>query len=42
VAAVVLSAVLLKESVGTSEILGIALILAGVWVVDRQTSRLTS
>jgi len=41
VAAVVLSAVLLKESVGTSEILGIALILAGVWVVDRQTSRLT-
>jgi hypothetical protein len=26
--------------VGMSEILGIALILAGVWVVDRQTSRL--
>ena len=42
VAAVVLSAVLLKESVGTSEILGIVLILAGVWVVDRQTSRLTN
>jgi drug/metabolite transporter (DMT)-like permease len=42
VAAVVLSAVLLIESVGTSEILGIALILAGVWVVDRQTSRLTN
>ena len=41
VAAVVLSAVILKESVGTSEILGIVLILAGVWVVDRQTSRLT-
>jgi drug/metabolite transporter (DMT)-like permease len=40
VAAVVLSAVLLKESVGMSEILGIALILTGVWVVDRQTSRL--
>ena len=41
VAAVVLSAVMLKEPVGTSEILGIVLILAGVWVVDRQTSRLT-
>lgn len=42
VAAIVLSAVMLKEPVGTSEILGIALILAGVWVVDRQTSRLTT
>ena len=42
VAAVVLSAVMLNEPVGMSEILGIALILAGVWVVDRQTSRLTS
>ena len=41
VAAIVLSAVLLNESVGLSEVLGIALILAGVWVVDRQTSRLT-
>lgn len=41
VAAVVLSVVLLHESVGASEVLGIALILAGVWVVDRQTSRLT-
>jgi drug/metabolite transporter (DMT)-like permease len=40
VAAIVLSAVLLNESVGTSEVLGIALILAGVWIVDRQTSRL--
>jgi drug/metabolite transporter (DMT)-like permease len=40
VAAIVLSALLLNESVGMSEILGIALILAGVWVVDRQTSRL--
>lgn len=40
VAAIVLSAVLLNESVGISEVLGIALILAGVWVVDRQTSRL--
>ena len=42
VAAIILSAVLLNESVGMSEILGIALILAGVWVVDRQTSRLTT
>jgi drug/metabolite transporter (DMT)-like permease len=42
VAAVVLSAVMLKEPVGTSEILGIALILSGVWVVDRQTSRLAT
>jgi drug/metabolite transporter (DMT)-like permease len=42
VAAIVLSALLLNESVGMSEILGIALILAGVWVVDRQTSRLTA
>ena len=41
VAAVVLSAVLLREPVGVSEILGIVLILAGVWVVNRQTSRLT-
>jgi drug/metabolite transporter (DMT)-like permease len=41
VAAIVLSAVMLREPVGVSEILGIALILAGVWVVDRQTSRLT-
>ena len=41
VAAVVLSAVLLKEPVGTSEILGIMLILTGVWVVNRQTSRLS-
>jgi drug/metabolite transporter (DMT)-like permease len=40
VAAVVLSAVLLKEPVGISEILGIVLILAGVWVVNKQTSRL--
>jgi len=41
VAAVVLSAVLLKEPVGTTEILGIVLILAGVWVVNRQMSRIT-
>ncbi len=39
VAAVTLSAVILKESVGVVEFLGIASILAGVWVVDRQTSQ---
>jgi drug/metabolite transporter (DMT)-like permease len=37
VAAVALSALILHESVGLVEIVGIALILAGVWVVDRST-----
>lgn len=37
VAAVVLSVLILKEAVGVVEIIGIALILAGVWLVDRQT-----
>ena len=37
VAAVALSALILHESVGLAEIVGIVLILAGVWVVDRQT-----
>jgi drug/metabolite transporter (DMT)-like permease len=41
VAAVGLSVLILNESVGVIEIIGIGLILAGVWVVDRQTSRLT-
>jgi drug/metabolite transporter (DMT)-like permease len=41
VAAVALSAIILKESVGVIEVVGIALILTGVWVVDRQTSRPT-
>ena len=40
VAAIGLSAVLLSESVGPIEIGGICLILAGVWVVNRQTARL--
>ena len=40
VAAVVLSAVILKESVGLVEMSGIALILSGVWVVHHQTSHL--
>ncbi len=39
VAAVALSALILKESVGIVEVVGIALILAGVWLVGRQTSR---
>lgn len=42
VAAVGLSAVILHESVGAVEVIGIALILAGVWVVHRQTARLSS
>lgn len=40
VAAVGLSALILKESVGVTEIIGIGLILAGVWVVNRQTANL--
>jgi drug/metabolite transporter (DMT)-like permease len=42
VAAVVLSAFILKEAVGLVELTGILLILCGVWVVHRQTSRLAS
>ena len=41
VAAVALSALILHESVGLAEIVGIVLILAGVWVVDRQTANPT-
>lgn len=39
VAAIGLSALLLSESVGPIEIIGICLILAGVWVVNRQTAQ---
>lgn len=39
VAAVALSALILHESVGLVEVIGIGLILAGVWVVDRQTAQ---
>jgi drug/metabolite transporter (DMT)-like permease len=39
VAAVALSAMILKEPVGPAEILGILLILCGVWVVHLQSSR---
>jgi drug/metabolite transporter (DMT)-like permease len=38
VAAIGLSALILGEAVGLIEILGICLILAGVWVVNRQTA----
>jgi len=41
VAAVGLSALILHESVGLVEVFGIVLILAGVWVVHQQTSRLS-
>ena len=40
VAAIGLSALILNESVGVIELLGIALILAGVWVVNRQTAEI--
>ncbi|MBI3356366.1 MAG: DMT family transporter [Nitrospirae bacterium] len=40
VAAVGLSALILKETVGLIEVIGIGLILAGVWVVNRQTANL--
>ncbi|HEU4684592.1 MAG TPA: DMT family transporter [Nitrospira sp.] len=40
VAAVVLSAMILKEPVGPIELAGIALILGGVWLVHRQTASL--
>ena len=42
VAAVALSALVLKETVGVVEVAGIVLILCGVWVVHLQTSRLGS
>jgi drug/metabolite transporter (DMT)-like permease len=39
VAAIVLSALVLKESVGMIEVVGIVLILGGVWVLHIQTSK---
>jgi drug/metabolite transporter (DMT)-like permease len=42
VAAVTLSALILNEAVGVVEIVGIVLILCGVWVVHLQTSRLAA
>lgn len=42
VAAIGLSVLILGESVGTIELIGIGLILAGVWVVNRQTAEQNS
>ena len=42
VAAVALSALILKEAVGAVEIVGIVLILCGVWIVYLKTSRVAS
>ncbi|MBH0194836.1 MAG: DMT family transporter [Nitrospira sp.] len=42
VAAIGLSALILNESVGLIEVIGIGLILAGVWVVNRQTVESTN
>lgn len=39
VSALMLSAVVLGESIGSKEIIGIVLILAGVWLVNRQSAR---
>ena len=42
VAAIGLSALILREAVGLIEIIGVCLVLAGVWVVNRQTAELKS
>ena len=42
VAAVGLSALILHEAVGPVELIGIGLILAGVWLVNRQTAQLAA
>ena len=42
VAAVALSALILKEAVGVVEVIGIVFILGGVWVVHVQTSKLAA
>jgi drug/metabolite transporter (DMT)-like permease len=42
VAAIGLSALILGEAVGVIEMIGICLILAGVWVVNRQTAEVSS
>jgi drug/metabolite transporter (DMT)-like permease len=41
VSALVLSALVLGESIGPNEVAGIVLILAGVWLVNRQSARLS-
>lgn len=40
VSALLLSALILGEAIGVREVVGIALILAGVWLVGRQSARL--
>ena len=42
VSALILSALVLGESIGAREVAGIALILAGVWLVGRQSSRVNA
>jgi drug/metabolite transporter (DMT)-like permease len=42
VEAIGLSAVILGESVGLIEVIGIGFILAGVWVVNRRTAELSN
>jgi drug/metabolite transporter (DMT)-like permease len=42
VAAVALSALILNEAIGSAEVIGILLILVGVWVVHLQTSKLAA
>jgi len=39
VSALILSALLLGERIGLTEVAGIALVLAGVWLVNRQSAR---
>lgn len=41
-AAIGLSALILGKGIGLIEIIGTCLILAGVWVVNRQTAELKS
>lgn len=40
VSALLLSALILDEAIGVREVVGIVLILAGVWLVGRQSARL--
>jgi drug/metabolite transporter (DMT)-like permease len=41
VSALILSALLLGEQIGLTEVAGIVLVLAGVWLVNRQSARPT-
>jgi len=42
VSALILSALLLGEQIGLTEVAGIVLVLAGVWLVNRQSARVTA